>query len=152
MKKRNENQVAAGDPGEQGEPRGRVRGGRLQPAAQPLGQDWPARKRDARQVLESSKNMSKSRNIFKTVICSSKDFPQNQPTTQVGSKSRSRPSGDSLEARTGVQINPSFLLLLLNQIKKSGVHAKVHGELVVSPSSGRKVLEFVCIQVSLSLL
>ena len=123
VKKRNENQVAAGDPGEQGEPRGRVRGGRLQPTTQPLGPDWSARKRNAWQVLKSSTSVSKSRNIVQTVISASKNFPQNQPITQVGSKSRSRPSGDSLEEGTGVQIKSLFCLLspILESVEMSGV-------------------------------
>ena len=43
-------EVAGGRPGEPGEPRGRVRGGRLQPASQPVGQDRAARERNAWKV------------------------------------------------------------------------------------------------------
>ena len=45
-------EVAGGRPGEPGEPRGRVRGGRLQPASQPVGQDRAARERNAWKVTK----------------------------------------------------------------------------------------------------
>ena len=51
-------EVAGGRPGEPGEPRGRVRGRRLQPASQPVGQDRAARERNAWKVTTDQDSLS----------------------------------------------------------------------------------------------
>ena len=74
----------AGGPGEPGEPRGRVRGRRLQPASQPVGQDRVARERNAWKVTTDQDSPSLR-------------FP---PNYQVGAKSCSWPCCDQMEAGT----------------------------------------------------
>ena len=81
-------EVAGGRPGEPGEPRGRVRGGRLQPASQPVGQDRAARERNAWKVTTDQDSLS-----FRFSL-------QLPPIYQVGAKSCSWPCCDSMEAGT----------------------------------------------------
>ena len=81
-------EVAGGRPGEPGEPRGRVRGRRLQPASQPMGQDRAARERNAWKVTTDQDSLS---------LRFSLHLP---PNYQMGAKSCSWPCCDSMEAGT----------------------------------------------------
>ena len=126
-------EVAGGRPGEPGEPRGRVRGGRLQPTSQPVGQDRVARERNAWKVTTDQDSLS---------LRFSLHLPRNLP------------GGGQIMQLTLLWLDGSGNLwvskrnfLFFFKIYAWEDHGKVHGELVVSPSSGRKVLEFVCIQV-----
>ena len=123
-------EVAGGRPGEPGEPRGRVRGRRLQPASQPVGQDRAARERNAWKV---------------TKIHFPRGFPSISPQcTRWGPNHAADPVVTRWK-REPVSFKEKLSFFL--QFYGWEDHGKVHGELVVSPSSGRKVLEFVCIQV-----